>query len=446
MAEATETEQKKLEPTSAIEEIGPCKVKLKIGISADKVKERIDGKYKELNESVALPGFRKGHAPRPLLERKFGKEILDNLKYELVSGSFDEVKEGKKLEPVGEPEIDLDKISVAEGKALEYEVVLEVRPNFELKEYTGIAVKKPKIEVSESETDEAIRGFQEARAELVPAEDATAKADDQAICDLEILTEGRSVKKEENAGFFLTEKLAFFGAMLPEFAKAFHGKKVGEVLEHPITIPEGYPDALLRGKPAQLKASIKSVKRKKLPAIDAEFCKEFDCDTVEELREFLRKRLVQEKEDEAREKMADLVVDEIVNRHEFAMPEGLVQSATEEALARAKVEMMMRGAKEEEIDKTIEAMRTESRGEMAKTLRAHFVLEQIAQKERIFVTEEQVEERLQQLATRQGVWPHELKAQLEQRNLLSPLRRQMKQELVREFLLTKAVVQEETGA
>lgn len=447
MAEAhahapTEEEQKKLEPKATIEEIGPCKIRIKIEIAAEKIKERIDDKYRELNETVSLPGFRKGHAPRSLLERKFGKEVVENVKYDVVSGSFDEVKEEKKLEPVGEPQLEVEKIAVEEGKPVAFEVVMEVRPNFELKDYTGVQVKKEKIEVADSEIDDAIRGFQEARAELVPAEDGTAKADDQVICDLEILTEGRSVKKEENAAFFLTDKLAFFGANLPDFAKAFHGRKPGDTVEHAVSIPEGYPDANLRGKPGHLKAVIKSVKRKRLPEVDAAFLKEFDCDTVEEYRDYLRKRIAQEKEHEAEEKLADRVVEEIVKRHDFAMPEGLVAGATEEALQRARMELMMRGAKEEEIAKAIDAMRNESREEMATTLRAHFILEQIAQKERIFVTEDQIEERIQQLAARQGVWPHELKAHLEKENLLTPLRRQMKQEEVRKFLLSKASIQE----
>ncbi|MBI2899906.1 MAG: trigger factor [Planctomycetes bacterium] len=444
MAEAaqTEKEQKKLEPKASIEEIGPCKLRVKIEVAAEKIKERIDEKYKELNDTVALPGFRKGHAPRSLLERKFGKDILENVKFESVSGSFDEVKEEKKLEPVGEPEIDVEKISVEEGKPLAFEVVMEVRPSFELKDYAGIPVKKPKIEVADAEVDEAVRGFQEARAELIPAEDGLARENDQVICDLDVVVEGKAVKRDENAAFFLTEKLAFFGAMLPDFSRAFHGRKAGEVLEHAVTLPEAFPDANHRNKPAHLRASVKGIKRKKLPAVDAEFCKEFDCDSVEELRDYLRKRLAQEKEHEVRDRMADEVVKEIVKRHDFAMPEGLVKSATDEALQRARIEMLMRGAKEEEIDKAIETMRNESREEMARTLRSHFILEQIAAKERIFVTEDQVEERVQQLATRQGVWPHELKAHLEKENLMAPLRRQMKQEQVREFLLSKAVIQE----
>ena len=143
MAEATHAhthEDRKFTPTSEVKEVGPCKLQLKIEISAARVKEEIDHKYKDLNDSMALPGFRKGHAPRNVLERKFGKALLDDLKFEMLSGSFEEVKEEKKLEPVGEPELEPEKIVLEEGKAFVYEMKIEVRPTFEIKNYEGLKV------------------------------------------------------------------------------------------------------------------------------------------------------------------------------------------------------------------------------------------------------------------------------------------------------------------
>ncbi len=443
MVETAETEQKKLEPKASVEEVGPCKLKLKIEIPAEKVTEKIDGKYRELNETVALPGFRKGHAPRTLLERKFGKDILENVKFEIVSGSFDEVKEEKKLEPVGEPEIDVEKLVVEFGKPFAFEVVMEVRPTIELKDYAGIPVKKPKVVATDVDVDRVLKNFQEAKGELIPAENGTAQEEDHVICDIDLLVEGKSIQKEENAGFFLTPEIAFFGAKLADFSTAFHGRKVGDVVDYATTLPENFPDANHAKKAAAIRASIKSVKRKKLPEVNVEFAKAFDCDTVEELREYLKKRILAEKEEGVREYLADLAVNELVKRHDFAMPEGLIQAASAEALQRARLDLLTHGAKEEEIEKAIVEMKSESRETVAKTLRAHFLLEQIATKEKIFVTEDQVEERVQQLASRQGVWPHELKARLEQENLMIQLRRQMRQEQVRELVLSKAVVEEE---
>ena len=123
MAQAAHThthDEKKFHPKSEVKEVGPCKLEIRIEVAAEVVKEEIEHKYKDLNDSMALPGFRKGHAPRNVLERKFGKALLDDLKFELLQGSFEEVKEEKKLEPVGEPELEADKIVLEDGKAFAF--------------------------------------------------------------------------------------------------------------------------------------------------------------------------------------------------------------------------------------------------------------------------------------------------------------------------------------
>jgi len=122
MAPATE-EKKKLNPKAETKDVGPCKLEITVTLEAGVVKEQIEAKYKELAEQAEIPGFRKGHAPRPLLERKFGKGVLEDLKFELLNSSFEEVKEAQKLEPLGEPEIDVEKLEVKDGAPFAFTVV-----------------------------------------------------------------------------------------------------------------------------------------------------------------------------------------------------------------------------------------------------------------------------------------------------------------------------------
>jgi trigger factor len=448
MAEATHThtheEQKKFTPKAEVEEVGPCKLKLKIEVSAARVKEEIDHKYKDLNDSMALPGFRKGHAPRNVLERKFGKALLDDLKFEMLSGSFEEVKEEKKLEPVGEPELEADKITVEEGKPFVYEMKIEVRPTFEIKNYEGIKVKKPAISVEEKDIESVLKGFQESKAELIPAEDGVARENDQLTADFTLVIDGKALDTGENNAVFLTPDVQFFGKELPEFYKAILGKKVGDSVEVPVQLPDNFTDKDHAGKNAIIKTAIKGVKQKKLPPVDVEFAKKhFDMDTVDELKADIKKRIEREKEAGGRASMGDQIVEELVKANDFPMPEGLIASGTEEALRRVHLDLATKGTPEEEAHKLLENEKTQSRENMAKALKAHFILEHLAQKEKIFVTEDQVEERVGHLASQYGKWPHEMKAYLEERGLLSQLRRQMREELVKEYLLTKAVIEEE---
>jgi trigger factor len=446
MAQASHThthDEKKFSPKSDVKEVGPCKLEIRIEVAADRVKEEIDHKYRDLNDSMALPGFRKGHAPRNVLERKFGKALLDDLKFELLSGSFEEVKEERKLEPVGEPELEAEKLTIEEGKPFVFEMKIEVRPTFEIKQYEGLKVTKPPVTVEEKDIENVLKGFQESKAELIPAEDNVAREGDQLTADFTLVVDGKAVDTGENNAVLLSPDIQFFGKELPEFYKAIVGKKVGDTVEVPVKLPDDFVDKAHAGKDSVIKTLIKGVKQKKLPAVDVDFAKKhFDMDTVDELKADVRKRIEREKEASGRAAMGEQLVEELVKANDFPMPEGLITSGTEEAMRRAQLDLAMKGIPEEEIQKVTEKDKTNSRENMAKALKAHFILEHLAQKEKIFVTEDQVEERVAQMAAQIGKWPHEMKAYLEERGLLSQLRRSMREELVKEFLLSKAVIEE----
>jgi trigger factor len=440
----THEEQKKFQPKSEVKDVGPCKLQIRIEVSAERVKEEIDHKYKDLNDSMALPGFRKGHAPRNVLERKFGKALLDDLKFELLSGSFEEVKEEKKLEPVGEPELEADKIVLEEGKPFVFEMKIEVRPTIDIKNYEGLKVTKPAVTVEDKDVDNVLKGVQDSKAELIPAEDNIARENDQLTADFTLVVDGKDIDTGENNAVLLSPDIQFFGKELPEFYKAIVGKKVGDQAEVPVKLPDDFADKAHAGKDAIIRATIKGVKQKKLPPVDVEFAKKhFDMDTVDELRADIRKRIEREKEAAGRAAMGEKLVEDLVKANDFPMPEGLIASGTEEALRRAQLDLSMKGVAEEEVKKVVEKDQTQSRENMSKALKAHFILEHLATKEKIFVTEDQVEERVGQMAAQYGKWPHEMKAYLEEQGLLSQLRRSMREELVKEYLLSKAVIEEE---
>ncbi len=441
MADTAEAEDKALEPKSDVAELGPCKIKLTIEVDAAKVKERIEGKYKELNDSMALPGFRTGHAPRHLMERKYGKQILDEVKFELIGKSFEEVKESRKLEPLGEPDLDPEKIEIKEGQPLKYEVAIEIRPQIALKPYTGVTVTKVAAMVSEPDLEVQLRELAESRAEWVPAESGGAKSGDQLVADFELSVEGKPVDKSENNALVLNENISFYGLTLKDFHKALCDHKVGDRVEYGIKLPETWPDKNLAGKDATIHTTVKSIKNRKLPAIDAEFAKSFDMDSLDELKDHWRKRLEREREKESRSQMADAVVHAILKENDFPLPEGLLNAGTAEAVQRVRTRLLMQGKGESEAEVEAQKVAVESRDEVAHSIRERFVLEHIAQKEKIFVTEDQVDEKIGTLATSMGKWPHEVRSYLEEQGLMSQMRRNMREEATREFLLTKAKIE-----
>lgn len=439
MAPATE-EKKKLEPKTDIAEVGPCKLKVRVEVAAARVHERIEDEYKKLAQSAELPGFRKGHAPRPILERKFGKALLDDLKFDLLTTSFEEVKETSKLEPLGEPDIDVEKVEVKDNTPFTYEVTIEVKPKIEIKNYSGLKVKKAEASVTDADLEQQLKDLREEHAELVPTDEPAAEGD-QVIGDFDLRVGDESKEKAENVALFLNPKISFHGVELPEFHKALAGKKAGDAIEYPLMLADDHPDKKLAGQKALITAKIKSVKRRSLPELNEAFAKTFDLDSVDELKDDLRKQLLRQKEREAQSAQVTQILDQILKENDFPLPEGLIETSTIQARERAKSDLLMRGAQEEEVDEAMTKHEAESREAMVRNLKERFVIEEIARREKIFVTEDDVDARIQSMAGQMGRHPHELRSMLEAQEMIAPLRRSMREEKVREFLLSKAVVE-----
>jgi trigger factor len=447
VAETKTEEPKKLEPKVSQTEVGPCKVKLSVEISKEKVQEIIDGKYKELNDNVALPGFRKGHAPRRLLERKFGKSVLDDLKRSLLTDSFDEVKESTKLEPVGEPDIDVDSLAVREGEAFAYEITVEVMPQVEVKDYLGIELAKPPIEVTDAEIDAAVAAVREQRAEWTPlGEDEKARENDQIIGDFVLKHQDRTIDASENVQLELTPNVMLYQRKLEHFSRAIEGRRPGDAAELEVTLPDDHPDKDLAGKSCTLHVSLKSVKRKRLPEVDEKLFKALDVDDLAELRELLSRQVRKGKETDAREALKDQLMDKLLEANTFVVPEALQKAAEERMAERLRANYMMHGVAKERLEEEIQKQGVKVRDLGLKALRGQMILEAIAARERIFVTEGMLEEKIGQMAQLYEVRPDQMRELLEEQDMIPSMRREYRAELTRDFLLQKAKVVEPAAA
>lgn len=425
---------------SEVSEIGPCKYSVKIEVEAEKVKETVEGKYKALAEQVALPGFRPGKAPRALLVKKFGKSVLDESKTDLISGSYEEALKEKDLTPLGEPEIDLEKIAFTGDSPLSFEFTVEVRPKFDLPAYTGIEVEKPKYEVTDEEVERGLLRLRESRAQIMPAPDGVVQPEDYVVADQELIVEGETKSKEENANFVVTKDLVLFGQPRPDVVDRLVGAKTGAVEEFQLTLPGKLEDASLAGKSATLRISVRDVKRKILPEVDAAWLKELDFDDVNELKVEIRKRVDRQKAQQAEDQVAEAILGKIVDAANFPLPEGIVAKSAEDVLNRERIKAQQAGVPEAEIERLVEEGRKGSQEATARTLKTMLLIDAIATKERIFVTESEVEERLAAMAQAYGKWPHEMREFYEQHGMLGQLRATMREEKVRGYLRKKAVV------
>lgn len=444
MVEETQEQQEQkilLEPKVDLQHVGPCKLKVSFEVAVDKVRQVVDDKYAKLNKAVQLPGFRKGHAPRSLLERKFGKEISDDVKHLLIENSVKEAIDAKKFEPLIEPKLlNEEAVQFKADAPFTFALEVEVRPSIEIKSYTGLKVKKPTIEVTDADVAQQIERHREAKAEWEPVEEA-AKEGDQVIQDMELVTDGNVVTSEENVALALHDKISLLNAPIPEYYKAIVGHKAGDTVEYTTKLPKETEDPKLADKEVVVRSKIKSVKRKKLPELNDDFAKSLDLDSLDELRQETKKFLTQQKEEDAKADMYGQILRELTAQNEFPLPEGLVQKGASEHLQRLAVDMICRGAPQEVVQAELEKNKDKAQEQATLHLKQQLIIEHIASKEKIFVTEDEVDRRIEQIAARQGRWPTEVRDYLEQNDMLRALRGQMRTEKVLEYLLSKAVLE-----
>lgn len=425
-----------------VKEIGPCKMSVNIEVPQDKVKSKLDEKFKNFMEGTIVPGFRKGHAPMAVIERKFGKELKEEVKYDIIGESCDEVFKDKKLEVLGEPAIEFDKITLDEAKPLKFEVTVEVAPTINLKDYKGIEVKKPKVEVTKDEIDKFMEEMRTHNAEMVVVEKEAAKEGDYLVADNEVTVEGKSLAKQENMSIPLGAQVGFFGKEAPELKKALIGAKPGEAKELTLTVPDNYKDAQYRNKPANIKITIKEIKRPKLPELSDKWAKDIGFESLAQMKEETKKRLTARKETESEEQTEAAIMDKILAQTDFPLPESVVNRANEQLVARRAMEMYYYRLPEDKIREEVEKFKATSKDIAVKNIKTEFISEHIAKQEKIFVTEDEVKERINKVAASSKRLPAEVRKEYESKGWLSELRAEMKEEKVRKFLKEHAKITE----
>jgi len=429
--------------TSEVTEVGPCKLALKVQIPQDKVAQKIDEKYKELNQNVSIPGFRRGKVPRKLLEKRYGKTVMEEAKLDLVNACYEKIVADKKLNPVGEPQIELDKIELKEDAPLAFEATIEVKPTFELKEYKGIAAKRPKVEVAEADVTGAIDRVRETKAQLVPVETGACQEGDILVVDEDFTVDGKSIEKHENVRVPVTDTNALLGRPCPQLKAALVGATVGQTRSVNLVVPDDFKDAALRGKEAELRVTVAEIKRIKLPELTEAWLKSMDFDSLDEFKEEIRRRVRAEKEREANEQVEERILEELRKLHDFAIPEGLIGANVDRVLARMHIDMEGAGMSDERIHEEMEKSRETSHAQVAVYLKNRYLLEAIADKEKVYVTEDEVEERIGRIAAANKKWPHEVKEHYESEGLLPVLRQKMREEKTSAVLREKAAVEQE---
>ncbi|MBT7210595.1 MAG: trigger factor [Candidatus Scalindua sp.] len=422
-----------------IEEVGPCKKLLKFEIPKETIEEEWQKQLKEVSRMANLPGFRKGKAPRKLLEKNYGDKIVEEVKRAIVSSSYQETIEKNKLSPVGDP--DVGDINLELGKPLKFEVTLEVLPTFELGEYKGMQLKRKPVSVTDEDIDKALETISRQKAQLTVVKSGKVKDEDFIICDCEVGVNGEVVWTDKELEVMVSgSQVADIN--VPDLKKSLVGAKSEDKVSMDVELGDSFSVEQHRNKSAKLEISIKEIKRPKSPKINDELAKQVGYDTLDELKEFMSQRLEMEKKRMAEGEMQEQISSKLIEMADFDMPEDMKAHHTNERLHKYQHDLINKGTPQEEIEKNLEDLKNASEESVVRDFKMSLVLEQIAEKERIFVTEDDVNRRISEMAGMYGLDTAGMKKQLEKMNSMSNLRHQLRESKTLNLLMKEANIEE----
>lgn len=368
-------------------------VTLKLVVSSDKFKEGIDYAYKKLRNKINIPGFRKGKAPKKIIETQYGKgvfyeEAINHVFPAAYKSALDELQ----IDPVDQPSIE-DVSEIVEGQDVEITVSVAVKPEVKLGEYKGVNVEKANTELKEEDIDAELSKMQEQASRFVNVEDRAVQENDMTVIDFEGFVDGVAFAggKGENYNLVIGSN-----TFIPGFEEQLVGKSLNEEVEVNVSFPAEYHAENLAGKEAMFKVTVKEIKFKEMPELDDEFAKDVsEFDTLAELKEDIKAKLVEDlaKKDESENR--NKTIDKVTENAEVEIPEVMVHAEVENMIKDFEMRLMYQGMNLDSYLKftnsTREGLKEQMQEEAKIRVKTSLVLEAIGKAENIEVTEDDVE-------------------------------------------------------
>ena len=403
-----------------LEKVEKNKVSLEITIDAQDFSIAIDRAAKKVAGEMNVPGFRKGKAPRHIIEKAVGIDYLQNEALEpLLGPAYAKAVMESAIEPVSRPEVEL--IQVEDGKDLIFKAIVEVKPEVELGHYTGLGIEKKAVEITEEQIDEELKRRQDQHAKLVTLEDGQIQDKDMANINFEGFVDDVAFEggKGENHDLAIGS-----GTFIPGFEEQLIGASLGQEVDVNVRFPDEYHSKELAGKDALFKVKVNAVKRKELVPLDDEFAKDVsEFDTLAELREDIRQKMITATEMKNNNEYRAEVVKAAVVNASVEIPEGMIQNRIENMMNDLSTKLSYQGVTIEQycqyINSNEDQLKENYRAQAVEGVKTELVLEAIAKKEEITVSDEDVEKEMEKLSEHYGRKVEELKQTLQARGELS---------------------------
>ena len=394
------------------------KVTLKITVDNNKFEEAVNKAYNKTKGKYNIPGFRKGKAPKVVIETQYGKGVfyndaIDMLFPEIYPQAIKELN----IDPIDRPDLDIEEISKDNGLVMVVNV--EVKPEFELGAYKGIEISKVDNTVSEEEVELSLNEMVNKNARLISVEGKALENGDTAVIDFEGFENGVAFEggKGENYNLVIGSN-----TFIPGFEDQLVGKKAGEEVEVNVTFPETYHAENLAGKPVVFNVKVNDVKVKEVPALDDEFAKDTtEFETLAELRADVKAKLEEQAKNAADAAMRNALVEKVSANTEVEVPEAMIQHQIDNMLMELNYQLQYQGLNLQQLlemtGRGVEELREERRADAERLVKSSLILEAIAEKENVEVNEADVDAELEKMAAMYNMEVEKIKSSLRETDI-----------------------------
>ncbi len=382
-----------------VEKLEKNMAKLTIEVSAEELDKAMEKAYQKQKSRISLPGFRKGKAPRKMIESMYGKGVfMEDAVNSLVPQEYSKAIADCDLEIVSQPEINVTQMEL--GKALIFTADVATKPEVTLGDYKGVEVPKTEIAVTDEEVDAEVKKEQDKNSRTVVVEDRAAANGDITTIDFEGFVDGVAFDGGKGSDYALT---LGSGTFIPGFEDQLVGANTGDHVEVKVTFPEEYQAKELAGKEAVFQCDVKKIETKEVPELDDEFAKDVsEFDTLAEYKEDVKKNLTAKKEKEARTAKENAAVDKAIENAQMDIPDLMIQTQCRQMMDDFARRMQQQGLSMDQyfqftgqsMDKMMEDMKPQA----LKRIQTRLVLEKIAETENTQPSEEEITEEIQKMA------------------------------------------------
>ena len=394
------------------------KVTLKITVDNNKFEEAVNKAYNKTKGKYNIPGFRKGKAPKVVIETQYGKGVFYNDAIDMLFPEvYPEAIKELNIDPIDRPDLDIEEISKDNGLVMVVNV--EVKPEFELGAYKGIEISKVDNTVSEEDVEARLNEMVNRNARLTSVEDKALENGDTAVIDFEGFENGVAFEggKGENYNLVIGSN-----TFIPGFEDQLVGKKAGEEVEVNVTFPETYHAENLAGKPVVFNVKVNDVKVKEVPALEDEFAKDTtEFETLAELRADVKAKLEEQAKNAADAEMRNALVEKVSANTEVEVPEAMVQHQIDNMLMELNYQLQYQGLNLEQLlqmtGRGLDELREERRADAERLVKSSLVLEAIAEKENVEANDADVDAELEKMAAMYNMEVEKIKSSLRETDI-----------------------------